>query len=223
MNTVEKSRVFAVLTPALAASKVRRCEARETASETAIHGAADAAELDVCRAHVTALEQRRSASVLACKPDEVLRTDSALLTARVAVEIAAAKASASAARHAAAVAVLRDADGEVSKAARAVIEGEMIELAIEVNAAFDHAMALGARLQAIAQRDPFRTPLHMLGQTLPAEVERALEKIPHPDLLRVPVHVLRAGGVVSSDDYESRLAVLMADNSGDPIDVDAAA
>jgi hypothetical protein len=80
---------------ALATAKTRRAEASTALQVAAVSTSADLLDVDVCKAHVAAVEQARAAAITAAKPDAAMKADSALLTARITLEIAAARAKAS--------------------------------------------------------------------------------------------------------------------------------
>jgi hypothetical protein len=211
MNTLLEAAIRA-----LSKAKTQRAEAASQLPEAAIHASADLLDVDVCVAHVAALEQARPAAIAANKPDAVIDIDGKLLRARIAVEIAVAKSSTSTAKHTAAVAADIAAKAAVTQAARAVIDSESIDMAAEFTTALDAAFRIGARLQALSLRDG--RPTSMGAVSMPAAVEQALKRLPPPDPLNTPVHILR--GAASSTAWADRMAELTAD---DVIDVDVAA
>jgi hypothetical protein len=190
----------------LESAKSKRAKATTAVPVAATIAAANLLDLKAWRAEVVAVGDVRAAAIAAAKPTDVRAANDARDTAEIAAEISAKRAEASAATHAAAVQALRDADAGVAAAARAVIDGEMIELAREFTAAHDHAMRLGAKLQMLANTNPLFRPLNMAPRTLPPEVERALKLLPAPNELEIPVHLLRNGAY--SDAYERRFAEL---------------
>jgi hypothetical protein len=105
----------------------------------------------------------------------------------------------------------------VAQAARTMIDVEMVDIANEFNEACDRAMAIGAQLQALSQRNLLHVPVNEAMRTLPKPVELALERMPKPDPFNTPVHILRYG--VSSDAWKCRLDALIGDA---PIDLRAA-
>jgi hypothetical protein len=176
---------------ALHAAKARRSQAAGELAEAEIRAAADAADLEVCRALVVTLETARAAAIVAAKPDAALAADTELLKARITFEIAAARASASTAKHAAAVAELHQAEAAVTQTARRVIDAEMIDLAGTFSATLDAALALGERLRELTLRD--EPTAWGSGPTLPAQVAAALERLPRQNPYDVPMSVLRNG------------------------------
>ena len=203
---------------ALETVKAHRGEASMLVSEAMIHAAADAADVEVCKSHIATLEQQRVAAVVACKPDDVIAIDGELLRARIAVEIATARAAASTKDHGAAVTALRDATAAVETAAHAVLISEMLELAESVTSALDRVLDLGSQLRALASMSALTVRPHASIPSIPREITQVLERLPQPDPLRTPLHLLRAGGVVSNA-WADRMAVLTADN----FSIDAAA
>jgi hypothetical protein len=201
----------------LATAKTHRAEACTALQVAAVSASADLLDVDACKAHVGTLEQARSAAIAANKPNAVIDIDGKLLRARIAVEIAVAKSTTSTAKHTAAVAADIAAKAAVTQAARAVIDNEMSDLANEFTADLDAALRLGARLRELSFRDN-RAIWTGAASTLPAAVEHALKRLPPPDPLNTPVHVLRYGG--SSTAWADRMAELTPD---DVIDVDVAA
>jgi hypothetical protein len=202
---------------ALSKSKTQRAEATTEAAEAEIGAAADAADLLTCQEHAATLTKKRAAAVAANKPNSVISIDGELLRARVAVEIAESKATASTAKHASAVAALRDAETAVTHAALAVIDAESITLAAKFTAALDHALALGAELGVLSERNL----LHNVSMPpVPVEVTRALERLPQRNPYDIPVYEMRGGGG-NGDAWRRRLAQLVADH--EPIDVSVAA
>lgn len=183
---------------ALEATKLKRIEAITAVDEATIHASCDAADLEVCRAHVLTFERGRSNAVAACRVDDVITLDTELLRARITVEIAASKAAASTAIHANAVTELRQAEAAISDTAQAVLDDELIGLAGEFVQALDAAFALGEHLRVLSGSDAFHRPLNVAPVALPAEVTRALARLPLRDQLRVPVDVLRGAGEVSA-------------------------
>jgi trimeric autotransporter adhesin len=89
---------------ALATAKTRRADSSTALQVAAVSASADVLDVDVCKAHVAAVEQARAAAITAAKPEAAMKADSTLLTARITLEIAAARAAASTAKHTAAVA-----------------------------------------------------------------------------------------------------------------------
>jgi hypothetical protein len=196
------------MTQSLLTAKRRRSDASTAVADASIRAASAAAELKVCNAHVAELLERRAGCIAAAKPDDVIAVDAELLKARVAAEIARSRATASHAQHAAAVVELHAAETAVGEAARDVVLEEMVGLAAKFTAALDAALKIGAELQALAMRDHLRTPLNVSVPMLPHEVEDALARLPQPDQLNVPMHVLRNG--VDSRAWAERVAELTA-------------
>jgi hypothetical protein len=189
----------------LAAAKIRRGEAvtaLKVAAETVVR---DDSKVAACKATVDALSETRAGAIAAAKPDAVIATDAELLRARVTLEIAVSRAAASTAKHAAAVAELREAEAAVTQAARRVVDAEMVELARTFSAALDAALALGERLRELSMRDE-PTALGS-APTLPATVTEALERMPQPNPYDTPMHVLRNGQ--HSHAFAHRLAELI--------------
>jgi hypothetical protein len=196
------------VTNALSKSKTQRAAATTAAAEAEIRTAADAADVLTCEAHAATLTKKRAAAVAANRPNSVISIDGELLRARVAVEIAESKATASTAKHASAVAAEIAAKSEVERCARAVIDLEMVDLAHEFTAAFDHALALGSQLKELSNRNFLNTPLSVAVSPVPDEVTEALSKLPPLDPYNTPIDILRNGGT-SSSAWARRLADLM--------------
>jgi hypothetical protein len=190
----------------LSDAKARRNDARDVVTAAVIRASADAAELVVCKARVGTLEQARAAGIAAAKPADVIAVDDELPRARIACEIAASRAATSTALHDVAVTALRQAEAAVARAAHERIGAERIELALEFETQFDHAMEIGGRLQMQATRNALNRPIN-----IPLEVERASSKLPRPNPLNVPLNVLRGGGG-HSDVYTRRLVALTAES-----------
>ena len=192
---------------ALATAKTRRTEASTALQVAAVSASADVLDVDVCKAHVAAVEQARAAAITSAKPAAAMKADSALLTARITLEIAAARATASTAKHTAAVAADIAAKAAVAQAARAVIDFQMLGLATEFTAALDAALRIGARLRELSLRDNRPTSMGA-ASTLPVAVEEALLRMPPLDPFNTPVHILRGAG--SSTAWSDRFRELAA-------------
>jgi hypothetical protein len=104
----------------------------------------------------------------------------------------------------------KPAEAEVHKVAEAIVLDEMIELAGAFNASMDRAMEIGAGLEALSMREGRPTAL---GSAPPLPVVRALEWLPKPNPLNVPLNILRGGG--SSDAWARRLSRLTSAESID--------
>jgi hypothetical protein len=200
----------------LISEKERRNEASTAVDAAAVEASCDTVDLAIRKARVTTLETARANAVETCNADSVIAVDAELLRARVAVEIAQAKSAATAARHSAAIASLRQVEVEVRKAAEAIVLDEMIDLAGALNASMDRAMEIGAELEALSMREGRPTAIGT-GPSVPAAVTRALERLPTRNPLDIPVYELRGGGM-QSDRWARRLEALTADS----IDVIAA-
>ena len=191
---------------ALETAKSRRAQASTAVRVAAVSASADLLDAKACEGHVATLEKRRAGAVASNKPNSVISIDGELLRARVAVEIAASKSATSTVRHASAVAALHDAANAVTQAARAVIDSEMVALAVEFTAALDAALGIGEQLRELTLRDH---PTSIgAASNLPAVVEQALSRMPRPDPLNTPLHILRNGG--SSGALAKRLSDLAA-------------
>jgi hypothetical protein len=191
---------------ALAAAKTHRAEASTALQVAAISASTDLLDVDVCKSHVAAVEQARAAAITAAKPAAAMKADSALLSARISLEIAEARAKASTDKHTAAVAADIAAKAGVTQAARVQIDAEMIDLAAEFSQALDAAFKIGERLQALSLRDNRPTSVGAVS-TLPKPVEQALERMPKSDPLHVPVNILRYGA--SSTAWADRYGALL--------------
>ena len=178
---------------ALATAKTRRAEASTALQVAAVSASADVLDVDVCKAHVAEVEQARAAAITSAKPEAAVKADSALLTARITLEIAVERAKTSNAKHTAAVAADISAKAAVTQAARAVIDFQMRGLATEFTAALDAALKIGERLRELSLRDNRPTSMGAVS-TLPAAVEQALLRMPPLDPLHTPVHILRGAG-----------------------------
>jgi hypothetical protein len=205
---------------ALSEEKIRRAEETTALHVVAATREANADDLLVCKAKVETLDNRRAAAVLSCKPNEVVRIEGALVPARIAVEIAQAKATASDDAYSKAVADLGAIEDAVAAAAHDVQNAELTELSAKVIAARATWLALGAQLQANSSRNFLTTPLNVSIPALPVEVTRALEELPPPDPLNTPLNVLR-GARENGDGWQRRFAELIADD--EPKSIDAAA
>jgi hypothetical protein len=190
----------------LAGAKIRRSEAAAALKVAAESVAHHNGEVAASKAHVAELGETRAGYIAAAKPVAVLAIDERLLKGHIGVEVAQARAAANAAKHSAAVAELQAADTAVAGAARAVVLAEMTALAVEVSRALDHALALGAKLVNLSMRDHLRTPLNVSVPMLPQVVEDTLARLPQPDQLNVPMHILRNG--VDSRAWSQRVAEL---------------
>jgi hypothetical protein len=194
---------------ALEAAKIRRAESNTALKAASVTAAADAADLDVCEGHVADLIGRRAGAIASARPTDVLLIDGELLRARIVVEVAQAKSSASVAKHSAAVSALRQAEAEVGRCAQAQLDSELVELADAVNGALDHACAFGEQLEELCAQNALNTPLNRPSHPLPAAVTSALARLPRPHPLDTPIAVLRSG--MQSDARARRLAVLIGD------------
>jgi hypothetical protein len=191
----------------LANAKTRRGEAAAALKVAAESVVRDDDEVAACKAHVDELAETRAGYIASAKPVAVLAIDERLLKGRIGVEVAAARAATSAARHAAAVAELHAAKAAVDECAQQVLlQVEMVDLAVEITALLDRAFPLGERLQALAMRDALRRPMNVSVPTLPREVESALARLPQADQMHVPVDILRNG--VNSRVWSQRVAEL---------------
>jgi hypothetical protein len=208
------------VTQALRVAKFRRTAAASSCKATEEGMRADAALEVAAQANVAKLERMYDAFIAAGVAAvhgrehehaiaQVLACKSGLLRATVAFDIAKSRASASFTKHSVAIAELHGAEAGVAQAARVVLDTEMTELAHEFTAAFDHALALGAQLVALSARDHLCTPLNVSIPPMPAEVTRALERIPKRNPYDIPVSELR-GTNGSSNAWAKRLEVLAA-------------
>jgi hypothetical protein len=205
---------------ALESAKTRRGDAHSAVAAAAIRAGCDAADALVCEQLVQTLAEARAGAIAAAKPDAALAADTELLKARITFEIAVSRAAASTAKHVAAVADLHQAEAAVTEAARAVLDLEMTDLAAKFSEAFDGALALGNELLALSLRDQKPTPMGAVS-TLPLEVERALDRLPRPNPLNMPMNVLRGFGRYSGA-WEQRMRELTADETiSDDADADA--
>jgi hypothetical protein len=195
---------------ALKAAKKARAEATTAAAEAAMKASADAADGLACQDQVSILEQRRASAIASAKPDDALAIGDELLRARVAVEIATSQAAASATKHAEAVEALREVEADVTQAARAQFDAELIALADTFTAALDAALEVGEQLQTLAAPDHLNRPLNAALPTIPATVQAALKRLPKPNPLDVPLNILRGGNGGYSDTGANRLAQLIA-------------
>jgi hypothetical protein len=174
-----------------------------------VRASCDAADLEVCRAHVHALEQSRSNAIAACRVDDVIAADAQLLTARITAEMATAKATASTKALTPATETSHAAEAGVAAAARAAISAKMIIMAREFMTALDRAMEIGEQLEALSLNNGLHTPINCALPTIPAEVARALERLPRPHPLDVPLNLLR--NPAHCDAYAKLFAELTAD------------
>ena len=206
---------------ALITARTLATDALELERETASRASAGALHLKVCKAYISTLNKNRANAIATNKPNAVIDIDGKFPRARVAVEIAAAKWETLSAEHTAAVTALESAKAEVDQCARAQRKLERIALAEKVIAASDTLLALGAQLQDFSPHNFLTTPLNV-SEEVPVEVTRALERLPKPNQLDIPLNVLRSGGVQGGDgSWEKRFAELTADNV--TIDVEVAA
>jgi hypothetical protein len=196
------------------AANARRNDARTALAEATIRADADAADVLACEGHMTTLKRARATAIAAARPTAAIAVDAELLRASVVGEIAATRSVSSAAKHAEAVAALRAAEAAVAAAARAQIDSEMVELARQFEAQFDHAIETGEQLRELSTLDHKPIPLGARS-TLPAAVTRALERLPKRNPLDTPIDQLR-GAAVHSDRWSKRLAQLTAAESAEP-------
>jgi hypothetical protein len=190
--------------------------AGRNAAEAEIRACADAADVLACEKLVETFAEKRAAAITAAKPAAAMEAESALMAARITREIAVAKATASTAKHAAAVDMVKTERIAKAQRAVAVIDSEMVAMAAEFSQALDAALEIGERLQALSSRDHLRTPLNVPFPSVPVEVVRALERMPKPNPYDVPISELRFGA--SSDAWARRFKELTADD--EPIDAD---
>jgi hypothetical protein len=191
-------------------AKARRTDARTVVDEAQIRTAADAADLLVCEGHVAELVERRAGYVASAKPVAVIAVDERLLKARVNVEVAQSKATASARAHAVAAAELRAAEAAVTAIACEIRMSEVVDMAATFERALDEALRLGLSLQTFIGSEINR-PLNASLRVMPESVERALSRIPPPDGLHQTVGELR-GVFGDTDGWDSRLRELVADD-----------
>jgi hypothetical protein len=189
--------------------------AERNAAEAAIRARADAADVLVCEKLVQTLVEKRAAAIASAKPAAVLKTDLALLTARITLEIAVAKATGSTDEHAEAIKAAKVEQIAKAQRAAAVIDSEMVAMAAEFSQALDAALKIGERLQALASRNLLNVPVNVSMPPVPPSVVEALKRMPPLDPFNTPVHILRNG--TSSTAWAARFAELTA------IDVDVAA
>jgi hypothetical protein len=188
--------------------------AERNAAEAAIRARADAADVLVCEKLVQTLVEKRAAAIASAKPAAVLKTDLALLTARITLEIAVAKATGSTDEHAEAIKAAKVEQIAKAQRAAAVIDSEMVAMAAEFSQALDAALKIGERLQALASRNLLNVPVNVSMPPVPPSVVEALKRMPPLDPFNTPVHILRNG--TSSTAWAARFAELTA------IDVDVA-
>jgi hypothetical protein len=146
-----------------------------------------------------------------------MKAESALMAARITLEIAVAKATASTAKHAAAVDAAKAERIAKAQRAAAVINAEMEVMAAEFLQALDAALKIGERLQDLASRNLLNVPVNISVPPVAPAVLAALERMPKPDPFNTPIHILRNG--VTSTAWAERFAELTADD--EPIDVAA--
>jgi hypothetical protein len=185
------------------------------AAEAAIRVTAAQLNLDLCRSRVAALDQVRAGGIAAAKSSAVLEADSALLGARIDVEIAADQLVELTKQHAAALDAAKAERIAKAQRAAAVIDSEMVAMAAEFSQAFDAALEIGKKLQDLASRNHMTIPMNVSVPPVPAIVLVALERMPKPDPYNTPVHILRNG--TNSTAWADRFAELTA------IDVEVAA
>jgi hypothetical protein len=174
-------------------AKALQADKRTAADDAKARAAPAAAVLLARHATVATLEQDRAGFVAACKASDVLACDGLLLEARIECEIAEARAATIRAECHAATIELHAAEAAVGEAAQQCVIEQMVDLAAEVSRALNHALEIGGRLQALAMRDAMQTPLSKSIPLLPPEVEAALQRLPQPDPMHVPMNVLRNG------------------------------
>jgi hypothetical protein len=194
---------------ALEATKIERdhaTTAAAVAAEAASAGDRDAADW---REQVACLQQSRAGAVHAAEVARVRAVDRILAGAAVSAEIATARAATAHQRHASAVKALKQAVAAVDVAARTVLNGELLNLAAQFERALDHAMALGAKLQALAGSDVLNQPVNQPRLAIPAQAQAALARMPKVDDLHVSVDRLR-GVAACGDGFAARLQALAA-------------
>jgi hypothetical protein len=177
------------------------------AAETAIRASADALDVDLCKARVVAVEQARAAAITSAKPAAAMKAESALMAARITLEIAVARAKASTDEHAEAVKAAKVEQIAKAQRAAAVIDSEMVAMAAEFSQALDAALKIGERLQDLASRNLLNVPVNVSLPPVPPAVVEALKRMPPLDPFNTPVHILRNGGI-SSDAWSRRFAEL---------------
>lgn len=192
--------------------------AERNAAEAAIRASADAADVIACETLVRTLAEKRAAAITAAKPSAAIKADAALMAARISLEIAVSRATASAEKHAAAVDAAKAERIAKAQRAAAVIDSEMVAMAAEFSQALDAALKIGERLQDLSSRNLLNVPnVNVSMPPVPVEVVRALKRMPPLDPYNTPIHILRNG--VTSTAWAERFAELTADD--EPIDVAA--
>jgi hypothetical protein len=146
--------------------------AERNAAEAAIRENADAADVLVCEKLVQTLAEKRATAITAAKPAAAMKAESALMAARITLEIAVAKATA---KHAAAVKAVKAERIAKAQRAAATIDLEMIGMAAEFLQALDAALAIGERLQALSSRNLLSVPVNVSMPPVPPAVVAALK------------------------------------------------
>jgi hypothetical protein len=182
--------------------------AERNAAEAAIRASADAADVLVCEKLVQTLAEKRAAAIKAAKPAAAMKAESALMAARITLEIAVAKAAASTSKHAAAVDMVKAARVAKAQRAVAVIDSEMVAMAAEFSLALDAALQIGERLQFLASRNLLNVPVNVSMPPVPPSVVEALKRMPPLDRFNTPINLFRNG--TSSTAWAARFAELTA-------------
>lgn len=193
--------------------------AERNAAEAAIRARADAADVLACEKLVETLAERRAAAIVSAKPTAVLKTDSALLTARVSLEISQARAAGSSSKHTAAVDAAKAERSAKAQRVVAVMNFELEAMAAEFLQDLEVVLGKGARLQDFASRNLLNVPVNVSMPPVPAAVVAALKRMPPLDPYNTPVHILRNG--TSSTAWADRFAELMAADDESFFDVAA--